>query len=225
MNQQLVVAIDGPSGSGKSSVAKALATKLNLLYIDTGAMFRAIALSANLNNIKLDDNSLSKYLDGIDIKYGESANSLISVNGNDLTDKIREHHVSKLASIVSQFPSVRNFLLDFQRSLVSDRYCVMEGRDIGSVVFPDAFIKFFVTASLEVRSERRFHELKKKGEEVSLEKVMADQKLRDETDTNRKVAPLVQAEDAIFVDTGKMTLTEVVEHLSDLVLKRKNNLQ
>jgi cytidylate kinase len=141
-----VVAIDGPSGSGKSTIARDLAKELNVLYIDTGAMYRAIGYYADIKHIALEEGpSLSHFLDSLQLDYGTSETSLISINNIDLTDKIREHNVSKLASIISQLPSVRKYLLDFQRGLAANKVCVMEGRDIGTVVFPNAFCKFFIT--------------------------------------------------------------------------------
>ena len=160
MTQTTVIAIDGPSGSGKSTIAKTLASELGILYIDTGAMFRALAFHAHNAGIDLhDEQAVTKSLENIKIEYQTEDNALIKINGIDLSKKIREHHVSKLASIISQIPSVRTFLLDFQRNLANSKVCVMEGRDIGTVVFPNAFLKFFITASIEVRAKRMLDQL------------------------------------------------------------------
>lgn len=221
-----VIAIDGPSGSGKSTVAKELANALNVLYIDTGAMFRALAYVCDQRKISFEENDeLKKFLSSIKIDYGISNQILIQIDGVDLTEKIREHHVSKLASIISQLPSVRNFLLDFQRNLARDRVCVMEGRDIGTVVFPNSFSKFFVTASAEIRAQRRLNQLQEKGDHThTFDQIVADVKKRDETDTNRAVAPLKKADDAMLLDTSNLSLKDIVEILSKEVRFRAAHL-
>ena len=212
MSFSKVIAIDGPSGSGKSTIAKKLAESLGVLYIDTGAMFRSLAFVCNQRGIEMSQgDGISKFLNSINLEYGKSNECLICVDGENLTSEIREHSVSKLASIISQVPEVRTFLLNFQRDLASKVVCVMEGRDIGTVVFPNAFCKFFVTASTEVRSQRRLDQLKEAGENsVSLEQVMSDVKKRDDSDINRSVAPLKVADDATLVDTSYMELSEVL---------------
>lgn len=214
-----VIAIDGPSGSGKSTVAKSLARELGILYIDTGAMFRALGYVANERKINLEEEqTVNSFLNSIKVDYQSETGSLIKVDGVDLTEKIREHHVSKLASIISQIPSVRTYLLDFQRSLANSKVCVMEGRDIGTVVFPDAFCKFFVTASIEVRAQRRFDQLVEKGQEdVDLEQLKKDVKKRDDKDMGREVAPLKKADDAELVDTSEMGLDSVITYLKGKV--------
>ena len=219
---QKVIAIDGPSGSGKSTVAKRVAEELKLLYIDTGSMFRAIGYVCHQQNIPLeDDEKLKKFLESLKMEYSPKAEVLIAINGEDLTHKIRAHEVSSLASLVSGQPVIRNFLLDFQRKLAEKRTCVMEGRDIATVVFPRAFCKFFITASLEVRSQRRFLDLRQKGHKhVSYETIVNDQKKRDESDTQREVAPLKQASDAFLVDTTEKSFEEVVDFVCEYVLKR-----
>lgn len=222
MSHSSVIAIDGPSGSGKSTVAKTLAKELGILYIDTGAMFRALAYKAHELGLKFEESSdLASFLETLKIDYQSEKGSLIKVNGEDLTQKIREHHVSKLASIISQIPSVRTYLLNFQRSLTDSKICVMEGRDIGTVVFPNAFCKFFVTASIEVRAQRRFDQLKNNGQEdVDMEQLIKDVKKRDDKDMGRDVAPLKKADDATLVDTSDMSLEVVINHLKDLVKER-----
>lgn len=227
MNQtSQVVAIDGPSGSGKSTVARALARELGLLYIDTGAMFRALATYADSRGVEFNEGpELTRFLSEIEMEYGVSDDVLITIDGHDLTRAIREHRVSKLASIISQLPSVRTFLLKFQRELAGERLCVMEGRDIGTVVFPNAFIKFFVTASVETRAMRRLDQLRAGGDQdVKLEQVIKDVIKRDETDTNRQVAPLKQAADAELVDTTNFTQEQIVEMLAGKVRSRLSEL-
>lgn len=221
-----VIAIDGPSGSGKSTVAKELAKSLNVLYIDTGAMFRALGFFADQEKILLvEGEGLSNFLNSIKMEYGVSSSVLIKINGIDLTDKIREHHVSKLASIISQLPSVRKFLLDFQRNLALDKVCVMEGRDIGTVVFPTSFCKFFITASVDIRAERRLKQLRESGDHsISIEQLKDDVRKRDETDMNRVVAPLKKAEDAMWLDTTELSLSDIINILSNEVKFRASHL-
>lgn len=222
-NKSSVIAIDGPSGSGKSTMAKKLAEKLNVLFIDTGAMFRALACYCDDHQIPMEDGeALNNFLNTIDFQYGIDEQTLVKVNGENLTKKIREHQVSRLASIISQIPSVRKFLLDFQRSLPKQRVCVMEGRDIGTVVFPDAFCKFFITASVEIRSDRRLKQLQEAGDtDVTMEQVIMDVIKRDESDTNREVSPLRQAVDAEFVDTSDHSEDEILKYLTEQTLKKK----
>lgn len=225
-NFSKVIAIDGPSGSGKSTIAKELANALNVLYIDTGAMFRALAYYANENNIDLkSESSLMNFLESIKLEYGLSENVLIKINGSDLTEKIREHHVSKLASVISQSRCVREFLLNFQRDLARDNVCVMEGRDIGTVVFPDSFCKFFVTASAEVRAKRRLNQLIANGDlSLTLDQVIKDVLKRDETDSNRQFAPLKKAEDAMPLDTTNLAMSDIINIMSNEVKFRTSHL-
>ncbi len=226
MNHTTVIAIDGPSGSGKSTIAKTLAERLGTLYIDTGAMFRALAYSADQSGVNIkEESSVNEFLNKIKLEYQTSDGALIKVDGIDLSEKIREHHVSKLASMISGIPCVRSYLLDFQRTLAKDHTCVMEGRDIGTVVFPNAFIKFFVTASIEVRAKRRLDQLNENGENsVELEQVIKDVKKRDEKDTSREVAPLKMADDATLVDTSNMDIEDVLSKLANDVNERASKL-
>ena len=221
-----VIAIDGPSGSGKSTIAKELAKTLGVLYIDTGAMFRALAFIANEKHIDLSEGEqLTKFLSSIKVEYGVSESVLIKIDGVDLTDKIREHHVSKLASIISQLPSVRKYLLDFQRSLALNKVCVMEGRDIGTVVFPDSFSKFFITASVDIRAERRLKQLRENGDDkISLDQIATDVRKRDETDMNRSVAPLKKADDAMLLDTTTLAMCDIINILANEVKFRAAHL-
>ena len=220
-----VIAIDGPSGSGKSTIARKLATAFNILYIDTGAMFRAIAYVADQRNLDLNnEDEVKGYLNSIDLEYNPSTDSFIRIDKCDLTMKIREHHVSKLASIISQVSLVREFLLDFQRSLAKSMVCVMEGRDISTVVFPNAFIKFFITATVEVRAQRRLKELLENGEKnINIDDLIKDLKERDSQDMLREVAPLKKCADAIEIDSGNISIDEIIRKMM-LLIKEKSKL-
>jgi len=222
MSFSKVIAIDGPSGSGKSTMAKKLASEIGVLYIDTGAMFRALAYWADKCNVEFKSGlEITNFLENLNIEYGKSEAILMSIDGEDLSDKIREHHVSKLASIISQIPEVRAYLLNFQRKLATEKVCVMEGRDIGTVVFPDSFCKFFITASVEIRSKRRLEQLQDAGDSsVTLDQVMNDVQKRDECDINREVAPLKQADDATLLDTSEMELSAVLSTLKNQTLEK-----
>ncbi len=213
-----VIAMDGPSGSGKSTMAKKLAKELGVLYIDTGAMFRAIACYIQEKEIKLDNsNEIAKLLPKMNIEYGKSAGHLVSIDGVDYSLKIREHIVSKWASIISQLIPVREYLLHFQRDLARKQICVMEGRDIGTVVFPDAFCKIFVTASSEVRAKRRLEQLHEQGDfDHSFEQVLADVEKRDKKDMEREVAPLKVADGATVVDTSDLNEDHVLVKIIEL---------
>jgi cytidylate kinase len=222
---QKVVAIDGPSGSGKSTVAKLVAKELDFLYIDTGAMFRALglhfdSLGKDLSDPNLISDAISQ--DEFNFEYG-GTDSLVKINNKDLTEKIRQHHVSNLASQISQNTKVRQYLMNFQRDLISQGYCVMEGRDIGTVVFPDSFCKIFVTASSKIRAQRRTSELESRGETVQLEQVLADIEKRDHEDMSREIAPLKQAYDAVLLDTSKMSMDEVIKEIIKIIEMKKGN--
>lgn len=214
-----VIAIDGPSGSGKSTIARSLALKLNLLYVDTGAMYRALSLVANQRDLDLSDaDQIQKFLEEIELYYLGQEDSLILIDGVDLTSDIRQHHVSELASRISKLSGVRNYLLEIQRKIAKDQVIVMEGRDIGTVVFPQAFCKIFLTASPQIRAQRRYDELKGKGEEdISLQKILADVIERDHRDQTREIAPLKPAADSIIFDTSELGLEEVLEELKKIV--------
>jgi cytidylate kinase len=221
-----VIAIDGPSGSGKSTIARELARALGVLYIDTGAMFRALAYEASEQKIILSEGlPLTNFLKSLKMDYEVNDSVFIQINNKDLSEKIREHHVSGLASIISQLPSVRKYLLDFQRSLALDKICVMEGRDIGTVVFPDAFSKFFITASVDIRADRRLKQLRENGDQkITFEQIAEDVKQRDETDMNRSVAPLKKADDAILLDTSALAMKDIIHILSNEVQFRAAHL-
>lgn len=221
-----VIAIDGPSGVGKSSGAKLLAKRLKALHVDTGSMYRALALAAHKKSVDLsDDDQLNNFLADLKLEYTDSKEVLISVGGVDYTGEIRSNEVGALAGKVAAIPSVREFLVDYQRSLAGSRLMVMEGRDIGTVVFSNAFMKFFVTASPEIRAERRWKQLVQSGrKDVELDRVLQEVIVRDKGDIERSHSPLVQADDAVEIKTDGMDLEQVVDHLVDLTVERAKQL-
>lgn len=202
------IAIDGPGGAGKSTIAKLVGDKLGLEYIDTGAMYRAVGLKLNRKGIKPDDLiSISNILEDTTIDF---VNGKIILDGNDVSDIIRTQEISKFASIYSQIPEVRSKLVDIQRRIAAGKSVIMDGRDIGTNVLTDAELKFFLTADSMVRARRRYDEFRSKGIKANLDDIHEEIKDRDYQDMNRKLNPLVQAEDAIRLDTSDMTIDEVV---------------
>ena len=206
------VAIDGPSGAGKSSIAKAIAKEMGIVYVDTGALYRTIGYFVRSKGVDPKDGAaVTKLLPEIriEVKY-ENGAQCVYLNGENLGDKIREPEISMYASAVSAIPAVRDFLLETQRSIARANSVVMDGRDIGTVILPDAEVKIFLTASDECRARRRCAELKEKGIETTYEEVLADMRERDHNDKNRSVAPAVPAEDAIFLDNSDYTVAETL---------------
>lgn len=202
------IAIDGPGGAGKSTIAKLVGDKLGLEYIDTGAMYRAVGLKLNRKGIKPDDLiSISNVLEETTIDF---VNGKIILDGDDVSDIIRTQEISKFASIYSQIPEVRSKLVDIQRRIAAGKSVIMDGRDIGTNVLTDAELKVFLTADSLVRARRRYEELRSKGVNANLDDIHEEIKERDYQDMNRKLNPLVQAEDAIRLDTSDMTIDEVV---------------
>lgn len=206
------IALDGPSGSGKSTIAKALSKKLNILYLDTGAMYRACALKAHKLNIDCKNKKLvDGFIDNIDIKVkyvnGEQHTYLDDI---DVSKEIRENVISMKASDISAHQSVRLKLVELQRQIAKTTDCVLDGRDIGTHVLPNANYKFYITASVDVRTERRYKELIEKGQSVDKDTLKLEIEKRDYNDSHREFAPLKQAEDAIYVDTSDMTIEEVI---------------
>lgn len=213
------VAIDGPAGAGKSTISKYISKELGLLYIDTGAMFRALAYYVlSRGGDTKDAKSVEKFLPEIDIDLKENGGTLnVLLNGEDVSGKIRTPEVSVGASDVGTIPAVRTKLLELQRNIAERQDVLMDGRDIGSFVLPNANIKIFLTADVEIRAQRRFAELLKKGEDVSFEDVLSDMKFRDKNDSERKIAPLKKAEDAILADTSDLTLEESLNLVMKIV--------
>lgn len=213
------IAIDGPAGAGKSSVAKEVAKRFGFIYVDTGALYRSIGVYALNNGIEIiDKQAIIDILPLIDIKLKYvDGNQCVFLNGVDVSEEIRLPQASMAASNVSAIPEVRAFLLDLQRDMAKNNNVVMDGRDIGTVILPDAQYKFFLTASAEVRADRRYKELKTKGMDVNYDDILADIIQRDYNDMHRETAPLMQAEDAIFVDSSDMTIEESIEAIAGRV--------
>lgn len=213
------IAIDGPAGAGKSSIAKRVAKELAFVYVDTGAMYRTMALYFLENMIPVDDeDEVSAHCDEIDIKLEYIDNSqIVRLNGKDVSDDIRKEEVGNTASLVAKYTAVRNKLVALQRRMAETTDLIMDGRDIGTVVLPNAEAKIYLTASSAVRAKRRFLELQEKGVSCDLDKIEEDIIARDKQDMNREISPLKQAEDAILVDSSDMTIDEVVEAIKKIV--------
>jgi cytidylate kinase len=219
----LVIAIDGPVGAGKSTVAKLVARKLGYLYVDTGAMYRAVALKALRLGMDINDPIVMAMLaEATDIQLQQQGDGSVRVflDGEDVTEAIRTPEVSEASSIVSAHEGVRKVLAERQKAMAELGGVVMEGRDIQTVIAPDAEVKIFLTASLEERAKRRWLELQQKGISVSYEEVLQEVKERDERDKNRTIAPLRKAPDAVEIDTTGMTPEEVAEKIVKLACKR-----
>lgn len=230
MKKDLVIALDGPSGSGKSTVAKMIATKLGLIYIDTGAMFRAMAYALQHTGIdfkkdKLDPQDeaiIGKFLHDHRFQFAPEPGVLILLDNLNLTDVIRDHHVSKLASQISKFGTIRSFLANWQRTIVEDQPAILDGRDIGTVIFPNAVLKVFLNASSEERAHRRLEELRNRGQtDLDYQTVLKDIKERDYQDMNREIAPLKRAADGIELDSTGKTIPEIVEQIIGYWNERK----
>jgi cytidylate kinase len=216
-----VIAIDGPAGAGKSTVARAVAERLGLDYLDTGAMYRAIALKSLREGIKDDDaEKLGDLASNSTIEFGPGTPQQVFLDGENVTKEIREPNIGDLASAISVHPAVRRIVVQRQRELIGKGRITLDGRDTTTVVAPDAEIKIFLTASLEERAKRRHKELIQKGAEVSLREVQAEIEERDRRDMTRSDSPLRQAEDAILIDSTNMTATDVVERVIQLVNSR-----
>lgn len=215
------VAVDGPAGAGKSTIAKAAAKELGFIYVDTGALYRAIAYNAvtkgviddtqKIIDMLTDTNVELKYVDGVQAVY---------LNGDDVSAYIRTPEISMGASKVSAIPQVREFLLNLQRDIAQKNNVIMDGRDIATVVLPNADVKIFLFASPECRAQRRYKELIEKGEDVTLEDVLADVNQRDYQDSHREIAPLKPSEDSVMADTSKLTLEESIQLIINIIKER-----
>ena len=217
------IAIDGPSGAGKSTLAKALAKECGFLYVDTGAIYRTVGLSVFRRGMDPSDEcAVSGILDRLTIGmgYGEDGLQHMYLDGEDVTEAIRQHEISDYASKVSAIPRVRAFLLEMQRKFARENNVIMDGRDIGTVVLPDADLKIFLTADAEDRAQRRYLELRQRGQDTDYDTVLRDVIQRDKQDSERKTAPLRQAEDAVLVDTTGVDLEGSYRMLRTLIAER-----
>ena len=216
------VAVDGPAGAGKSTVSRAAAKAMGYIYVDTGALYRAVGVNALRNGIDTKDRqAVAESLSDISVNLVfENGEQKVLLNGEDVSAEIRTPDASMAASDVSAVPKVRDFLFDLQRSIASNNNCIMDGRDIGTVVLPNAKVKVFLTASPEERAMRRFRELSEKGSTVKYEEVLEDLIKRDYNDSHREVAPLKQANDAVLLDTTGMTLEQSVESLIKIIKEK-----
>ena len=219
----VAIAIDGPAGAGKSTIAKRVAEELNFMYVDTGALYRAVALCAIQKNIEPDDSQrVSEMLSEIKVQlaFNYRFEKVVLLDGRDVSSQIRTPEVSMAASKISALPQVRAYLLDLQRDIAKENNVIMDGRDIGTVVLPDARVKIFLTASPQVRAERRYKELSEKGANVSFDEVLRDVNERDYNDSHRKTAPLKPAEDSVFVDTTDLDFEQSVEKIISVIKER-----
>lgn len=213
--ENLVIAIDGPAGAGKSTISKLIAKNRGINYIDTGAMYRAITYKCIKEDI--DVNDIQRVVDLCSRTDVDFVDNYIYLDGQRLNEEIRTHQVSSRVSDVAKIPQVREFLLEKQREIGKRSDVILDGRDVGTHIFPDAKYKFFLNASAQERGRRRYQELIDKGQSVVLEEIIEDIKKRDYIDSTREVAPLVKADDAIEVDTTSMTIDQVVTYISDMV--------
>ena len=216
------IAIDGPAGAGKSTIAKLSARELSFVYVDTGAMYRAIALFLLRNHVDCGDlEQLKEALSNIhiDLSYEDGPVHLF-LNGENVTDQIRTEAVSKMASVSSAIAMVRDKLTDLQRNIAAKENVIMDGRDIGTVILPGAQLKIFLTASIEVRAKRRYDEMRSKGISCNLSDIEENVRLRDERDSSREVAPLKAAEDAVVIDSSELSIEEVVDWICQLAKER-----
>lgn len=217
------IAIDGPAGAGKSTVAKALAKELGYQYVDTGAIYRTVAYFLDLLGVSPKDvDGVERYIDelNVDIQYDETGKQHMIMNGLDVSDEIRTQDISQKASLVSAHKVVRDVLLDMQRDVAKKHNVIMDGRDIGTVVLPDATVKIFLTATAEVRAKRRTDELLAKGQKADFGQTLKDIKQRDRQDSTRPIAPLKQAEDAVLLDTSELDIAGVLEEMKKIIAKK-----
>ncbi len=216
------IAIDGPAGAGKSTIAKTASKELGFIYVDTGALYRTVGLNAlRLGKDTKSADEVIPTLEGLNVSLrfvdGEQR---VFLGEEDVSTAIRQNEVSMAASNVSAIPKVREFLFDLQRDIAKKNNCIMDGRDIGTVVLPDAQIKIYLTASAEARADRRFKELTEKGQQVEYDVILKEIKERDYQDMNREIAPLKQADDAVLVDTTELTLPQSIEYMLKVIKER-----
>ena len=220
MAKTITIAIDGPAGAGKSTIARALAKELGYYYVDTGAIYRTVAYFLDLLGISPKDvDGVERYLDEltVEIEYDEEGKQHMIMNGMDVSDDIRTQDISQKASLVSAHGIVRDMLLDMQRDVAKKHNVIMDGRDIGTVVLPKATVKIFLTASAEVRAQRRLDEMLAKGQKGNFQQVLADIQKRDYQDSHRPIAPLKQAKDAVLLDTSELDIDGVIAAMKKIV--------
>ena len=215
----MIIAIDGPAASGKSTTSRGVATRMGITYLDTGAMYRAITLGLMEHGVSFKAlGSITEFLDTVNIYFGDSnSDNKIFLNDRSVTDQIRSSTVTEKVSEVSAIDVVRDSMVQIQREIADNTDCVLEGRDIGTVVFPNADFKFFLVAGLEIRALRRQKDLNKIGEKKTIDEIKADIRLRDELDTNRDNSPLLKAKDAIEIDTGLLTVDEQIDKIVSII--------
>ena len=217
------IAIDGPSGAGKSTISRKAAEKFGFIYVDTGAIYRTIGLATKIRGVSLDDTAavvaLLPTLE-IELKYNDAGEQHMYLDGNDVSRDIRLPEVSMLASKVSAIPAVREFLVDMQRGMAEKYDVIMDGRDIGTVILPNADLKIFLTADVRDRARRRYEELRAKGMEKPFDEVLAEMEQRDEQDTQRAAAPLKATDDAVLLDTSGNTLEESIDEVCRLISEK-----
>ena len=220
----MIVAIDGPAASGKSTTAKMVAKKLEMTYLDTGAMYRAVTLALLRSNTDLDDyDSVCRVIDELELDiYDKGSKTIVKLDGEDVSQAIRSMPVTENVSVVSAMKYVRQTMVEIQRNIGKKTNCVVEGRDIGTVVFPDAEFKIFMVADVNMRAERRFKDFYEMGENRSFQEVLADLKRRDEKDSTRSHSPLQKADEAIEIDTSMLSIDQQVGKIINLV-REKNN--
>lgn len=223
MNGHYAIAIDGPSGAGKSTIARAAAKRFGFIYVDTGAIYRTVGLAAYSGGVdRRDESAVEALLPQMEIamRYTDAGEQHMYLNGEDVTALIREPEISICASDVAALPAVRAFLMELQRRMARENSVIMDGRDIGTVVLPDAEVKIFLTASAEARARRRLLELEQKGMKQSFDEVLRDIEYRDEQDSHRAAAPLKKAEDAIAVDTSELNFDESLELVVKIIRQK-----
>lgn len=226
----IAIAIDGPGGAGKSTISKAIAKKMGIVYVDTGALYRTVGYYARECGVSVENAKKSEYMTkllpeiSVDIKYYDATQHVL-LNGVDLGDKIRQPEISMYASAVSTVPEVRAFLLETQRNIAKNNNVIMDGRDIGTVILPDADVKIFLTASNEARAKRRYLELQAKGVEVSFEQVLSELIERDTQDSSRDIAPCVAAADALTLDNSEYTFEESVDKIIEIINEKTGGVR
>ena len=212
----MIIAIDGPSASGKSTTAKGVSQRLGFTHLDTGAMYRAVTFEINASGISLnDENKINDFLNSIDIHFDQK--NEIWLNGKNVASAIRTVDISSKVSLISAKPEIRKKMVEIQRSIAADHDCVLEGRDIGTVVFPDAKFKFYIIADIMVRAQRRFQQINRNEKKITLDEIIANIEIRDELDSSRSHSPLKRAEDAIVIDTSHLTINEQINKIVEIV--------